>query len=128
MIPSIDHVQIAIPQGGEFQARWYYGALLGMNEIEKPANLQARGGVWFQTANLQLHLGVDPAFLPATKAHVAFTFTDLNQVRERLMEAGIIIIDDEPLPGFERFYVADPFGNRIECLTPAESGNQPVRT
>ncbi len=126
MSPSLHHVQIAIPSGGEDHARWFFGELLDLEEVEKPANLRARGGVWFQTANLQLHLGVDSAFTPATKAHVAFEFTDLDQVRTRVAKAGIIIIEDEPLSGYERFYVADPFGNRIECLSPATgNGDQP---
>jgi len=128
MRPSIHHVQMAIPKGGEDRTRWFFGTLLGLEEIEKPANLRARGGVWFETGNLQLHLGVDPSFTPATKAHVAFEFTDLDGLRGRLTNAGMTIIEDEPLPGYERFYVSDPFGNRIECLCPSESSAHGVST
>lgn len=114
--PSIHHVQVAIPAGGEDPARAFYGRLLGFTEMDKPANLVARGGCWFETGNLQLHLGVDKDFRPATKAHVAYEVDDLAAMRSRLEEAGVVIVEDEPLPGYERFYVADPFGNRVELL------------
>ncbi len=124
MTTAIHHVQIAIPAGGEAAARAFYGALLGLEEVAKPANLLARGGVWFQSATLQLHLGVDAAFHPATKAHVAFQVQDLPAVRVRLAAAGYAIAEDEPLPGYSRCYVADPFGNRTEILEPtAENPN-----
>jgi len=121
MRPRMHHVQVAIPAGGEDQARRFYGALLGFEEIEKPANLRQRGGVWFITGNLQLHLGVDRAFQPAKKAHVAFQVVGLTALRERLIDAGYTVADDEPLPGYDRFYVDDPFGNRTELLQ-SESG------
>lgn len=114
----IHHVQVAVPRGGEAEARWFYGDLLGLPEIAKPENLAKRGGVWFQTGNLQLHLGIDSQFSPATKAHIAYEVDDLDAVRGRLEAAGMDIVDDEPLPGFDRFYVADPFGNRVEILKP----------
>jgi catechol 2,3-dioxygenase-like lactoylglutathione lyase family enzyme len=118
MVPGIHHVQIAIPAGGEGAARTFYGELLGLSEIEKPKNLQGRGGLWFDTATLQLHLGVDPEFLPAHKAHVAFHVPDLPDTRRRLEAEGYTIAEEEPLPGFNRLYVADPFGNRTELIEP----------
>lgn len=114
--PLIHHIQIAIPAGGEDAARSFYGDILGCAEIEKPENLRARGGVWFETGNLQLHLGVDAAFAPATKAHVAFQVNDKAMMRQRCEAAGFTVKDDKPLPGYERFYVDDPFGNRVEIL------------
>jgi catechol 2,3-dioxygenase-like lactoylglutathione lyase family enzyme len=116
--PSIHHVQVAIPAGGEAEGRHFYGSLLGFVELPKPANLQGRGGVWFATGNLQLHLGVDPAFRPAEKAHVAFQVPGLAALRARLLAAGCAVVDDEPLDGYQRFYVRDPFGNRMELLEP----------
>jgi catechol 2,3-dioxygenase-like lactoylglutathione lyase family enzyme len=115
---GIHHVQVAMPRGGEDRARRFYGDLLGFPEIPKPANLLGRGGVWFQTANLQLHIGVDKSFMPATKAHIAYQVENLEAFRARLVAAGVVITDDEPLPGFDRFYVDDPFGNRVEILEP----------
>jgi catechol 2,3-dioxygenase-like lactoylglutathione lyase family enzyme len=116
---SVHHVQVAIPAGGEDAARRFYGDVLGLREVEKPENLRARGGVWFESDTLQVHLGVDPAFTPATKAHVAFEVTDIAAMRERCMAAGYSVREDEPLPGFKRFYADDPFGNRTEILQQA---------
>lgn len=116
MKPLIHHVQIAIPRGGEEVARSFYGDILGLMEIPKPTNLQGRGGVWFETGNLQLHLGVDPDFHPARKAHIAFQITDLREIQEKLSVAGHNLVNGEPLEGYNRMYVTDPFGNRIELL------------
>lgn len=118
-MPLIHHVQIAIPAGGEDAARRFYADVLGLSEVEKPESLRVRGGVWFASGNLQLHLGVDSAFVPATKAHVAFQVSDVAAVRQRCEAAGHPTREDEPLPGYLRFYVDDPFGNRIEILQPA---------
>lgn len=118
--PALHHVQVAIPAGGEDAARRFYGDLLGLVEIDKPENLRARGGAWFETGTLQLHLGVDPVFTPATKAHVAFEVADLAAMRDRCEAAGHPTRADEPLPGYDRLYVDDPFGNRIELLQPAD--------
>lgn len=120
-IPRIHHVQVAIPAGGEDSAREFYGVLLGFEEIAKPENLVKRGGCWFATGNLQLHLGVDKDFAPATKAHVAYEVEDVDAMRSRMEAAGVAIVEDEPLPGYERFYLADPFGNRVEILQPHPS-------
>jgi catechol 2,3-dioxygenase-like lactoylglutathione lyase family enzyme len=117
-VPVIHHVQVAIPAGGEDLARAFYGEVLGFREIAKPENLVKRGGCWFETGNLQVHLGVDKEFTPATKAHVAYQVADLAAMRARLEAAGVAIVEDEPLPGYDRFYVADPFGNRVEILQP----------
>ncbi len=115
-VPTIHHVQIAIPPIGEESARAFYGGLLDLIEIDKPTNLRSRGGVWLRTGNLELHLGVDRDFRPAAKAHVAFQVKDLDAYRRRIQQAGYPITEDEPLPGFSRFYIEDPFGNRVELL------------
>jgi catechol 2,3-dioxygenase-like lactoylglutathione lyase family enzyme len=116
--PTIHHVLVAMPTGGEEPARRFYGDLLGFEEVPKPANLQRRGGVWFATGNLQLHLGVEAAFRPAEKAHVAYQVAGLAALRERLAAAGHTPLEDEPLAGYRRCYVSDPFGNRLELLEP----------
>ena len=115
-IVDLDHVQIAMPRGAEALARQFYGALLGLAEIAKPENLARRGGVWFALGDRQLHLGVEEPFQPARKAHPAFRVEDLDSLRDRLRAAGHEPIEDEPLPGYRRFYLADPFGNRLEFL------------
>jgi catechol 2,3-dioxygenase-like lactoylglutathione lyase family enzyme len=113
---GLDHLQVAIPPGGEDRARAFYGTLLGVEEIPKPENLQKRGGVWFRCGRQEVHLGVQADFRPATKAHLAFEVRDLESLRRRLDENGVPIVEDEPLEGAVRFYVADPFGNRLEFL------------
>jgi len=120
-IVSIDHVQLAMPRGREDDARAYYRDILGMAEIPKPSNLAARGGVWFAAGDRQVHLGVEDDFRPAKKAHPALRVEDLDAFRSRLAEAGYTPQDDEPLAGHRRFYVADPFDNRLEFIEPDES-------
>lgn len=94
--------------------------LLGLPNVPKPPHLAARGGCWFETGELKVHLGVDPTFTPATKAHPAFTVHDLPALVARLRSAGVPLKDDEPLEGYDRVYAEDPFGNRIELMEPVE--------
>ena len=117
MILSIDHVQIAMPAGGEEKARAFYIDLLGFTEISKPTELAKRGGAWFLSANVQLHLGVEPDFRPARKAHPAFVVDHLDALLERIRAAGCEIDTSQPpLEGMKRAHVFDPFGNRIELM------------
>ena len=118
-VPSIHHVQVAMPSGGEDRARAFYRDLLGFREVAKPEPLKRKGGVWFETGNLQVHLGVDEAFVPVGKAHVAYLVADVVAVRSRIETAGFPVVDDGDLPGYERFYTSDPFGNRVEVLATA---------
>lgn len=115
-VEQLDHVQLAMPQGGEERARAFYGDLLGLPEVPKPSNLAARGGCWFERGALKIHLGVDPAFVAARKAHPAFLIDDLDELIDILSEAGHPVSEDEPLEGYKRCYVSDPFGNRIELI------------
>lgn len=120
-IEDLDHVQVAMPAGGEERARAFYGGLLGLREVAKPANLAPRGGVWFAVGARQLHLGVEADFRPARKAHPALRVRGLAELTGRCRAAGVAVAVDEPLPGFDRVYVSDPFGNRLELLEPARS-------
>ena len=118
-ILALDHVQLAMPSGGEDAARAFYAGLLGMREQEKPDNLARRGGCWFIAGDARLHLGVEEPFRPAKKAHPALLTDTLETLAETLEKAGCRVWRDEPLKGYDRFYVEDPFGNRIEILQPA---------
>jgi catechol 2,3-dioxygenase-like lactoylglutathione lyase family enzyme len=118
-VVGLDHLQLAMPRGGEADARAFYAGILGLTELAKPPNLAARGGVWFALGSQQLHLGVEEDFRPARKAHPAFLVRDLRDMRARLEQHGFAPRADEPLAGYERLYVADPFGNRLELLEPA---------
>jgi catechol 2,3-dioxygenase-like lactoylglutathione lyase family enzyme len=113
---ALDHVQIAIPVGGETAARDFFGKLLGLIEITKPAELAARGGCWFAIGSLQLHVGIDADFRAATKAHVALRSDSLADLQQRLTDAGHLAIADTPVDGRARFFTTDPFGNRIEFI------------
>jgi catechol 2,3-dioxygenase-like lactoylglutathione lyase family enzyme len=111
---GIDHVQVAMPPGGEDEARAFYGGILGMEELPKPETLRELGGCWFRAGAQELHVGVEAEFAPARKAHPGLVVTDLRAVRERLAEAGAAHEDDAKIEGIERLFVDDPFGNRLE--------------
>ncbi len=113
---AIEHVQLAMPPNGEEAARSFYAGVLGLTEKPKPPRLAARGGVWFEQGDLKIHLGVEPDFRPAKKAHPALLVEGLDELISRCVEAGASVVWDEPLDGFRRAYVNDPFGNRIEFM------------
>jgi len=117
-IRGIDHVQLAMPAGREDEAVAFYDGLLGIPQVAKPPHLAARGGCWFVDGELALHLGVESDFRPARKAHPALLVDDLPALVRRLADAGVAVRDDEPLEGYDRVYVDDPFGNRLELLEP----------
>jgi catechol 2,3-dioxygenase-like lactoylglutathione lyase family enzyme len=119
-ILRIEHVQLAMPPGEEDEARAFYSGLLGLPEVPKPPALAARGGVWFERGNVKVHLGVEPDFRAAKKAHPAFLVRDLAVLAERLRGAGVAVTDDGLMPGYRRVYVTDPFGNRLELMEPED--------
>lgn len=120
-IDRLEHVQLAMPAGGESLARAFYEGVLGIPETPKPPNLAKRGGCWFERGDLKIHLGVETDFRPARKAHAAFLVVDLGQLIDDLRVAGYTVRDDEPLEGYHRVYVDDPFGNRIELMERSRS-------
>lgn len=115
-ILHIDHVQVAAPAGKEEAARGFYAGVLGMQEIEKPKALQGRGGAWFEFGSQQLHVGVEEPFSPAKKAHPAFRVAGYDELKSHLSATGIVWKEDDSIPDVERFFVFDPFGNRLEFL------------
>lgn len=115
-IVGFDHVQLAMPPGAEAAARQFYGQVLGLAEIDKPAALRPRGGCWFQAGDRQIHLGVEAEFSPARKAHPAFLVADLPAWQARLTAAGVPVTPDTSVAGVRRCYAADPFGNRLEFI------------
>ena len=120
MLRAIDHVQLAIPAGGEDVARGFYGDLLGLAEAPKPAELAKRGGCWFESGALKVHLGVEESFRPARKAHIAFRVDDVAALAARAQAGGFEVVQDHDLPGHERAFIFDPFGNRLEFLRPVD--------
>ncbi|HEX3270539.1 MAG TPA: methyltransferase domain-containing protein [Ktedonobacterales bacterium] len=118
---GLDHVQLTIPAGGEDQVRAFYCDALGLTETPKPAALVARGGLWLRCGAQGVHFGVETPFTPQRKGHPALLVDDLSALRQRLDAAGIAIHEDTPIPGVERLFVFDPFGNRLEFVAPLAS-------
>jgi len=120
-VERLDHVQLAMPAGGEDAARRFYAVTLGIPEVRKPEHLAKRGGCWFENGLVKIHLGVDQDFRPARKAHPALVVSDLSALIKRLADNGYRVVEDEPLEGYDRRYVDDPFGNRVELMEPVGS-------
>lgn len=119
-LARLHHVQLAIPPSGEDACRAFWGGALGMDEVEKPPVLAARGGCWFRGGGLEVHLGVEQDFAPARKAHPGILVSGLRTLADRLGAAGVEVTWDGELPGHDRFYAPDPFGNRLEFLEPVD--------
>jgi len=117
-VTALDHVQLAMPPGGEADARVFYEGVLGIPEVPKPPNLAKRGGCWFERGSLKVHLGVEADFRASRKAHPAFLVENLEAMKSMIASAGYSVKNDEPLAGYNRIYVDDPFGNRIELMEP----------
>lgn len=117
MIQRIHHAQITIPKNQEQEARAFYCGVLQLKEIPKPASLLARGGLWLEIGDQQLHIGTeDGVDRFQTKAHIAYEVADIIALRRQLEGQGIQIVDSVPIPGYDRFECRDPFGNRVECI------------
>ena len=116
MIVGIEHVQLAMPRGGEDAARALSTGMLGLPERTKPPELAARGGCWFEGPGVKIHLGVEAAFRAAQTAHPALLVDDLAALVEALLGSDVTVTNDDPVDGHARCYVSDPFGNRIELM------------
>ena len=116
ILTGIDHVQLAIPVGGENRARPFYIGLLGFTEMPKPEPLASRGGCWFEAPGVKIHLGVEADFRAAQKAHPALLVGDLKALAAKLKAAAVPLRWDNDLPGVLRCHVDDPFSNRIELI------------
>lgn len=121
-LTGLDHIQLAMPAGGEEDARRFYAEVLGLTEVPKPEPLAGRGGCWFVGSGLHLHLGVEEPFRPASKAHPGLVVADVAAARHALEDAGIAVREDDVDIGVDRFYANDPFGNRLEFISAADRG------
>ena len=116
-ILAFNHFHLAMPAGEEDKARAFYAGILGLTEIPKPPELAKRGGAWFQTGEVIIHLGVEAGFRPARKAHPAVVVDDLRAFLAKCHENGVEIdADQPPLDGYKRVHIFDPFGNRFELM------------
>ncbi|WP_129285346.1 VOC family protein [Streptomyces sp. GZWMJZ-114] len=127
MITALDHVQLAAPPGSEDRLRAFYTDVLGLAELPKPPVLAARGGCWFGSGPVQLHLGIEADFRPARKAHPGLRVTAIDAFATRLTDHGTTVTWDDNLPGHRRFYADDPVGNRLEFLEPVTGSPQRPR-
>ncbi|MFG6496336.1 VOC family protein [Fictibacillus sp. UD] len=114
-INGIHHVQLCIPHHKEKEAKDFYRGILQLQEITKPKALQKNGGMWFQVGHQELHIGVEDQIYKG-KHHPAFLVESLQKLRDHLILHNIQIQDELPIPGFNRFTIRDPFGNRIEFI------------
>jgi hypothetical protein len=115
-VTVLHHVQVSCPPEGEAVVRRFYGDLLGLTEVDKPAVLAARGGAWFRGEGYELHVGVEEEFTPARKAHPAFLVEGADALARRLEAAGVEVTWDDDFPGYRRFHTRDLHGNRVEIL------------
>jgi catechol 2,3-dioxygenase-like lactoylglutathione lyase family enzyme len=115
MQPIIHHVNVTVPRELEAAAKHFYSVVMGMDEVPKPESSRGRGGAWYQLGTLQLHLSIEDPDAPLSKRHVCYTVPDLAEAEQKFRSAGVEILpDDQPMPGWPRFYVRDPGGNRLE--------------
>ena len=125
-ITGLHHVQVAAPPGCEDAARAFYGGVLGFVEIDKPPLLAIRGGCWFRAGAGELHIGVEDPFMPAVKAHPAFSVGSIAALEELAAALAATRIDvrwadDAEIPSQRRFHVSDPWGNRLEIVAIRQS-------
>jgi catechol 2,3-dioxygenase-like lactoylglutathione lyase family enzyme len=113
---GLDHVQLAMPAGGEEAAEGFYVGILGLSRLPKPEPMASRGGCWFESDSLAIHLGVEEEFRAAKKAHPALLVLNLQGLTDALTEAGIAVRPNPDHPPGAGCYVEDPFGNRIELI------------
>ncbi|MDF9761054.1 catechol 2,3-dioxygenase-like lactoylglutathione lyase family enzyme [Peribacillus simplex] len=113
---AIDHFQLASPKNTEDQSRKFFNEILMFREVDKPASLKSSGGVWFESGSIKIHVGTEDQFIPARKAHPALEVENLRDFKQHLITNRVSFTEDKRLPGANRIYISDPFGNRIEIL------------
>ena len=123
-VVGIHHVQLAMPPGREEEARAFYSGLLGLPEVPKPPASANKGGAWFESDGIRIHVGVEPGFRPARKAHPALLVENFDEALSNLRESGVEFAAAQPLDGRPRGHIADPFGNRIELMQAPESSGE----
>ena len=121
---KLDHIQLAMPKGGEERARRFFVDTLRFQEETKPEPLRARGGCWFRKGEAIVHVGIDPEFAPQRKAHPPFLVEDLHGLAKTLEKSGFVVTWDDSLAKIGRFYSSDPFGNRIEFMQNGDGSSQ----
>lgn len=120
-VTGLNHVNITFPEGRVREALAFYRDLLGLPEAPRPRGAP-RSGAWLwinREAGIELHLsgeGASDGWPVRSGRHIGLMVADLAATRARLAEAGFEIEPARPLPNRDRFFVRDPFGNRVELL------------
>ena len=114
MVTALHHVNVTVPADREAAAKHFYGSILGLEQIPKPATSR-QSGAWYLIGQTQLHLSIEDEITSSSSRHVCFTVSDLADAERRFRQADIqIIADPRPNPATPRFYVRDPGGNQLE--------------
>jgi predicted enzyme related to lactoylglutathione lyase len=116
---TLHHVNVTVAAELEEATKHFYGSILGLQQVPKPA-ASRQSGAWYQIGANQLHLSVEnEEGGPLSSRHVCFSVSDLTAAEKRFRDAGVeIIADARPVPGSPRFYVRDPGGNQLEIVQP----------
>jgi catechol 2,3-dioxygenase-like lactoylglutathione lyase family enzyme len=116
MVTALHHVNVTVPAALEAVTKHFYGSVLGLTQLPKPAAAR-QNGAWYQIGDNQLHLSVEEEHGSLSSRHVCFTVDDLAATEQNFRDAGVeIIADPRPIPGTQRFYVRDPGGNQLEIV------------
>ena len=115
MITGIDHIQISFPAAHLDEALRFYVDALGFVRVPKPAELQ-QDGAWLEQGAVHLHLGEEAQFVTDSRAHPAFTVTDIEAILTRCASGGYRVRRDAGPIGYSRASAFDAFGNRVELM------------
>ena len=117
MVIALQHVNVTVAPDLEEATKYFYGSVLGLKQIPKPA-ASRQSGAWYQIGESQLHLSIeDEKSMRLSSRHVCFSVSDVTEAEKRFREAGVEIIPDpRPAPGSPRFFVRDPGGNQLEIV------------
>lgn len=112
-IAQIDHCSVIITDVG--RSRRFYGEVLGLREIPKPRTFDFTV-VWYDLGTQHLHLLLKAQPDTISARHVALRVPDAVAARTYFRTKAVAISETTPIPGADRFFIADPDGNRIEII------------
>src|SRR5260221_14771163 len=100
MTTAVHHVNVTVPPELEAATKEFYGSVLGLQQVPKPATAR-QSGAWYQIGATQLHLSLEDESLSSLSSrHVCFSVDDLAATEKRFRDAGVEIIPDpRPVPG-----------------------------
>lgn len=124
-VVRIQHVSIPMPAGGNAQARAFYGDQLGLEEKKVPDSLDANMLVWFRLGDDELHVFTEEGESKSPGQHLCIQVDDLQAWRKTLSDKGVNIEETERIVNRPRFFIKDPFENRIEITQVLGDYNDP---